>query len=202
MMKNLIAKLFFGRDNRAGAAIAICITALIALGCGCNQGGFDLSNLSNSGTSPSPTTPTYVKADASKGELPSEAEAQEIAKTTLLDFNDAVQSGDFTGFHSRISKEWQKQNTPDKMEQTFKPFIDNKINISRISSYTAEYYEPPSIGKEIGFNTLRIKGRYKTSPNPVKFILNYIPNGKDWKLSKIIVDTTPGDVMPSEGLVK
>jgi hypothetical protein len=158
---------------------------LIALGCTCGK-NFDFANIgkeSNSSNTVIPvsndtttTKPTYTKSDASKGTLPSEAELQDMAKTTLLDFNDAVQQEDFSTFYSHICKPWQKQTTPEGLKTTFQGFIDKDISIASISGLDAQFSPEPTVGRE--------------SPNVTKFELNYIPEGKDWKLSKIVVDTT------------
>ena len=163
---------------------------------------FDLSNLQantnssqpvvNSSNSKTDSTPrkSSTKADASKGEMPSDEELQEKVKETLLDFNDAVQSDDFTSFYGKICDPWQKQVTPESLRETFKPFIEKKIDISTISSLDATFSPEPEISREVGYKALKIKGQYPTKPNLTKFEINYIPEGKEWKLSKIIVDTT------------
>lgn len=198
-MNRISRKLIFGRDNILSGLIAFCIVSLIALGCTCGK-NFDFANIgkeSNSSntiisTSDSPTTtkPTYKKSDASKGEMPSDAELQDMVKTTLLDFNSAVQQEDFSTFYSNICKPWQKQTTAEGLKTTFQGFIDKDISIASISSLDADFSPAPEIGREVGFKTLKLAGKYATSPNVTKFELNYIPDGKDWKLSKIVVDTT------------
>jgi hypothetical protein len=202
-MKKVISNIVFGRGNALSGLIAFGVVALIALGCTCGK-NFDLSNLTKDnsnttrtssntfgdGPSSSPRSPSTTHADASKGEMPAVDELQWMAKETLLDFDSAVQKADFTDFYSHISKEWQKQTTPESMKTTFQGFIDKSISIKDISSLDAEFSPSPSIGREVGFKTLMVEGKYSTSPNLTKFELNYIANGKDWKLSKIVVDTT------------
>jgi hypothetical protein len=199
-MKNKSRNFSLGRDNQLNGLIAFGIVMLVALGCTCGR-DFGLGNIgtetntantvaNTSDTTIPVTKPTYKKADASKGEMPSDAELQEIAKTTLLDFNEAVQQEDFTTFYSHICKPWQKQTTPDGLKTTFQGFIDKNISIVSIAALDAEFSPEPEIGRELGYRTLKLAGKYPTSPNVTKFELNYIPEGKDWKLSKIVVDTT------------
>ncbi len=202
-MKDLVLKLISGRDNRMNGLIALGIVGLIALGCTCGK-DFDLSNIgkesnttSTSNTADNTTTPfstpaprTVTKSDASKGVAPEDPELQEMVKATLLDFNSALQQEDFTSFHAKICKPWQKQTTPESLKTSFQGFIDKDISIASISSLDADFSPSPEVGREVGYKTLKLKGDYKTSPNLTKFELNYIPEGKDWKLSKIVVDTT------------
>lgn len=193
-MKKLLNDILFGKNSMVGGVIALTVIALIGLGCFCNKDKFDFSNTGSSNTStttPSPAaTKSIEKSDASKGKVPSDDELQDLVRTTLLDFNSAVQKGDFTDFYANICKPWKKQITADKLKDSFKNFINNKINIGGISSYQAEFSPSPEVGKEVGYQTLKVKGKYATKPNYTKFELNYIPEGKDWKLSKIVVDTT------------
>lgn len=197
-MKHLISNLFFGSGNLLSGSIALSIVLLVALGCTCGK-NLDLSNISSNSNSSSttstddettPAKPTYTKADASKGEMPSAAELQDMVKATLLDFDEAVKSEDFADFYSHICQPWQKQTSPDKLKTSFQPFIDKHISISNIKSLDAEFSPEPEIGREVGYKTLKLEGKYDTSPNLTKFEINYIPEGKDWKLSKIVVDTT------------
>ncbi|MGI8642127.1 MAG: hypothetical protein ACR2MG_19525 [Pyrinomonadaceae bacterium] len=194
-MKKPTSKICLGRESKLNLPIVLLIFIFIGLGCSNlipknNKENVDVKTPEREKTTPTPRTVTK-KADASKGEIPSDDELQEMAKTTLLDFNDAIQKEDFSDFYSNISAAWQKQVTPEKLKGTFKPFIDKKVNIENIDSRDAEFTDTPVIEKELGYKTLKLKGRYETSPLPTKFELNYILEKKEWKLSKIVVDTTP-----------
>jgi hypothetical protein len=203
-MQKLISNLVMGRGNNLSGVIAFGVIAMIALGCTCGK-NFDLGNLdtgnsrandsrtsSNNpfGNSSSTKRTSTSHADASKSEMPSDDELQAMTKETLLDFDSAVKKADFSDFYSHVAKEWQKQTTAEAMKTTFQGFIDKNISITDIDSLDAEFSPSPTIGREVGFKTLMLQGKYNTSPNLTKFELNYIANGKDWKLSKIVFDTT------------
>lgn len=204
-MKKIIREIFFGNDSKVSALIAFTVIAFIGLGCFCKKEGFDFSKTGqtnstrvenqNSSAPISPSTnqrsSTISKADASKGEIPSENELQEMAKTTLLDFNEAIQDEDFTTFYSNISRLWQKQTTPDKLKDTFNVFIEKKVDFATISSLDANFSSNPRVDDSKGFKELVLDGRYNTSPLPTKFTLKYTPEGREWKLTGIVVDTTP-----------
>jgi hypothetical protein len=182
-------------------AFALFIVALIALGCTCNKewnlsnSGSEsdnrtISNTSNTDEKKEDTTKApSKKADASKGEMPADDELQYMARTTLLDFNDAIQKGDFSGFHSRLSKQWQKQISAEKFKEEFQAFIDKGVDISDISSEKADFSPAPNIEKMGSMKMLVMKGSYDISPAPTTFELKYVPDGKEWKLFGIDVRT-------------
>lgn len=195
-MKKMMKEIIFGKNSLLSGILAISIISAIGLGCFCNKDKFDLAknDAKDSPTpvsSPSPTaTKSYTKADASKNEVPSEDEMQEIVKKTLLDFNDALQKEDFTDFHGTISKVWQKQITPEKMKTNFQSFIDGDADLSSIRSMNAKFTTPTEITKSTGVKTLEAKGEYATSPNNSTFELKYIAEKKEWKLIGLQVITT------------
>ena len=197
-MRKTIDNLFFGKNSGFSALLVLAVLSFIILGCklggrNSNPGVSNNSSTNSNSSSPTPTPtatpkPEYKKADASKKEMPSDAELQEMTKKTLLDFNESLQNEDFTEFYSTICKPWKNQTDPEKMKVTFQDFINKKIDISSISSLDADFSPEPVIEKEIGYNTLKLSGTYPTSRR-TEFTLNYIPEGKAWKLSKIEVRT-------------
>ena len=157
------------------------------------KGGFSVADNKSSTDDSSKKTPapaSTTKANAAKWEVPDDAEMQEMSRTALMDFNEAVQDGDFTDFHTKISKTWQKQTTPDKFNTAFSEFINKKVDISSISSSEAQYSPAPSAQQDLGMKKLIAKGCYDVSPRPVGFTLKWIPEGKEYKLFGIEVDTT------------
>jgi len=201
-MKNILNKLVNGRDNRLSGLIALAVVLSIALGCNCTK-DFDLNNsnsssnsssgdpfASNSSSSNSSSTSRAgeSKPNASKGAMPTDGELQYLVRETMLGFNDALQKEDFSDFHSGISKQWQKQITPEAMKSSFQSFIDGQADFGEIKSMTADI-EDKTTRKEAGFNVLDVKGKYDTSPIDTTFDLSYIAEGSDWKLFKIKVYT-------------
>ena len=140
-MKNILIEIIWGK-NKFNGVFALAVVGLILAGCCGNLGSdkdtpttTNTSTTSNTGDSPfgkdnpfSKTTPkdttgdktntgdtkdtNFTKADASKKQVPSDAEMQEIAKTTLLDFNDALQAADFTDFYFGLRNHRSHQIQP------------------------------------------------------------------------------------------
>lgn len=201
-MKNVIHTIIFGKD-KFSSLIALAVIMLIALGCTCGK-DFDFSNLGknesnsrtaentsadNSSSNTTPPTRTTAKPDASTGQVPSDDQLQEMARETVLDFNDAIQSGDFTQFHANVSKPFQKEASPERFKEVFQAFIDAKPDFSEIRSQTADFTDTPVVEREIGYKTLKLNGTYPTTPRNTKFELKYIPEGKEWKLISIRIST-------------
>jgi|GEM_PF-974210 len=205
-MKNFVGKLFVGRNANFNVLLVLCVFAFVGLGCfgagrnkddnptpAVNSSPKDNSNKSdNTNKKSDDDTPKKItkKANAAKWEVPEEDEMKEMTRAALIDFNDAVQEGDFADFHTKISKTWQKQTTPEKFNQAFSEFIAKKVDISNISSSEPEYSPDPSVLQDLGAKKLIAKGCYDVSPRPVGFTLKWIPEGKEWKLFGIEVDTT------------
>lgn len=194
-MKKVIQKINSGKDSKINLLAVIAIFIFVVLGCSSLKKQSEPVEINTKTPEPivktSTPKPEFKKADASKGEIPSDAELQEIVKTTLLDFNDAVTDADFTTFYGNISKLWQRQTSPAKLEDTFKVFINGKNNFTAIRNKEAEFSSNPKVEDSKGFKELVLDGKYDTTPLPTKFTLKYTPERKEWKLTGIIVDTTP-----------
>ena len=137
----------------------------------------------------SPAT-NLEKADASRGEIPENAELQEMTKKTLLDFNEAIKNDDFTDFFQTISKLWQRQSSPAQLRESFQIFVTREVDFSEISAMEANFTSKPRVDDSKGFKELILEGNYATSPNSTKFELKYTPEGRNWKLTGIRVDNT------------
>lgn len=200
-MRRLINELMLGKNNLLSGVIALGIVSAVAMGCTCGK-NFDLGNLgkkddtnrtvTNTDSTPEKATKADTLSDEPRGDVPSEKEMEELTKQTLLDFNDAVQKGDFTDFHSKISKVWKKTAAPDKFNEGFKEFIDKKIDMSGVKDKNATFEPEPTVTKKSGYKVLTAKGKYDTSPLPVKFETEYLKEDGDWKLISIRVDTRAG----------
>lgn len=200
-MKKFLNGFVNGKSSLSNGFIALVIIGLIALGCTCpKELGLDKKD---SNTSTDKKTETgddlfgdkksdekeNVKEEYSEDKVPSDKACQELAKTALLNFNDAVSSGDFSDFHESISKTWKRSSRPATFEKAFKEFIDKKINIGSIRSTDARFSPSPEITSEKGVKSLVLIGNYDTSPRPVNFVLNFVFEGNEWKLIGIDVDT-------------
>lgn len=201
-MKKILQNAFYGKSSFTNGLIAIGIISLIVLGCTCNDKKFDFGT-SNSNSSENKTkedgnpfeTPDkkdndFEKADASKGEIPSEDELQVKVKEDILRFNKALQDENFDDFYDSISEFWKEQTSSRKLKNQFQSFIDGKANLSGIKSLDADFSPKPRIDDSKRVKILEVNGEYATTPNKSTFELKYIPEDKEWKLIGLYVQTT------------
>jgi len=115
---------------------------------------------------------------------PREGEVERLISQTLLDFNHAVKSKDFTAFHDSLSQRWKKQSTPGSLLTAFREYIDKNIDIASIKDHKPQINSAPQL---TGDNTLQLKGRYQTTASPIGFELEYANEKGDWKLLSISI---------------
>ena len=127
--------------------------------------------------------------DSSNGDVPSNDKLQNLAKTSVLDFNDAVQSGDFSDFHDTLSKPFQKEASADKLAGVFHEFVEAGVNLKEVKGLDAKFTTKPAIVRSAGYDMLTLEGYYPTTPRKTNFKLKYINEDGDWKLSSININT-------------
>lgn len=199
-MKQFLKKVFLGKDTTINGLFALGFVAAVALGCTCaknldlgNIGKTDNTSRTSSNTSDKRSdskSTSGSKPDASDGLIPPPVDQlQYLVRETMLDFNDAIAGEDFSDFHAKICKPWQKQVTPDGMKDMFRQFIDGKASFGEIRDMDASF-SLQKVKKDSQYKILEVTGEYPTTPNATTFELNYLAEGKDWRLSKIRVETT------------
>jgi hypothetical protein len=183
-MKTLVSKVLFGRDNLSGI-IALCLIALIALGCTCGK-NLDLSNLGKNANSAS----TSASSDDADG-VPSKDYLDSIIAETTADFNYAITLNDFSKMYEKASTDFKHTYTEEQFKNSFKDFVSKKKVIAPILAKAVtlepELSPEPSIRTEQGLDILVVKGKYATKPVPVTFEYEYVKRNDEWKLLKLIV---------------
>lgn len=169
-MRKFISGLFTGRDNRISGLIAFAIIGMIVLGCNCNkEGGFSFGEAT----------------------VPAEAELEALVQKTLQDFASSVDAGDFTGFRATTSSQFQSQFKTEALNSAFNVFIQKKSAVVPIIRSTAAmkpvYAPAPNIAKNNLVQVLNVNGSYSTTPVPTNFELQYMQDGGQWKIIKIVV---------------
>jgi hypothetical protein len=123
--------------------------------------------------------------------VPPEAELARMVTETLLDFNQAVQEGDFTAFYGKLSDVWKRQTTPQQLQTIFHEFLEQRIDIGPIRDLMPQI-APSAVVNDNG--VLVVAGKYPTQPSQVRFELQYTRERDRWKLMSISLGVGNDDV--------
>jgi opacity protein-like surface antigen len=118
-------------------------------------------------------------------DVPDEEEIKSLSDKMLLDWNKAMQKGDFSAFYKNdCGKVWQEDTTAEKLKETFtKQFGGQKIDFSGSIKEMEPNFEPePAIAKVGDFDVLTVHGYYDTKPNRFSFRLKLVQEDEAWKL--------------------
>lgn len=116
--------------------------------------------------------------------VPSERPLEALVKISLLSFNDANVTGNYTVFHAKLSKPFRDQFPPERLKERFKDFSGKHIDFDIIAALKPTYDPPPRVDSD---GRLLVKGFFPTEPLRVNFDLDFIPSDAEWKLIRINV---------------
>ena len=192
-MKTIIRQIICGKDAKISGLFALSIVGLIVLGCTCNKDFLNSRKNDTNSTGPtnrittpeSTATPKASVPTNSRGETPSDPEAEAIVQETLQDFASSVDSGDFSNFHTKSSKGFKRTYTAESVKTNFISFVNQKNRVVPIlrstASMTPYYTLKPAVTTERGLKVFRANGSYSTSP-ATSFEFEYLLEDKMWKI--------------------
>ena len=123
-----------------------------------------------------------------QNKVPAELALEALVKASLLSFNDANITGNYTVFHARLSKPFRDQFPPERLKETFKDFSQKHIDIHVVAAFKPTYAEPSMIDPD---GKLRVRGYFPTEPVRVNFELDFIPSDAEWRL--VLIHVKLGD---------
>jgi hypothetical protein len=123
-------------------------------------------------------------AAQAQNKVPSERTLEVLVKTSLLSFNDANVTGNYTVLHDKLSKPFRQEYPPERLKEVFKEFSEKNIDIELVAALKPTYEPPASIDSE---GKLVVKGYFPTEPIRVNFNLAFIPSDGEWKLIRLNV---------------
>jgi hypothetical protein len=118
--------------------------------------------------------------------IPDDDDQDILIRATLMTFNDASLSGNYSVFMAKASKEFQAQFTAEKMASAFESFSKNKVDLGDVVTADYDSYEKARLDG----NALVLVGVFKTDDFEVKYNLRFLQNDDAWKVSSINVDAT------------
>lgn len=117
-------------------------------------------------------------------EMPSEDEQDVLIRTTLMTFNDANMTGNYSVLWAKASKDVQGDVTPEKMAATFEAFRKKEFYIEEV--VTAEY-DSEEKAKLDSQGILVLAGVFKLEEKKVTYRLAFVQDAKVWKLVSLNV---------------
>jgi hypothetical protein len=132
------------------------------------------------------TTKTAADSDVSSNDVPAGDELNSLVGNTMENFNSAIQSDDFTEFHTQISEAWQEQITAEKLQEIFSPLVKQKVDLTPKTGSKPTYSPKPTIDEN---GMMVVNGTYQTVKGKnAQFKLTYVKEDADWKLFGIRVN--------------
>lgn len=135
-----------------------------------------------------------VAPSASAQTVPDSIVQEVLIKTAILTLNDANLTGNYTVLHARASKPVRDQNTPEKLKQIFKSFVDQRIDMAIIAA------KKPIVTKEAEIDkrgALLLRGYFDIEPARVTYTLDFIQSEGKWKVLGLGVNVQSEQVKPS-----
>lgn len=127
--------------------------------------------------------------------MPSSQLREVMIKATLMTFNDANLSNNYTVLNALASKPFREQLPPEKLSEAFAAFRDQKIDISAIVSFPPIEDPSPVIDAD-GY--LQLHGYFDTAPSQVAYQLSFYGDDDGaWRLIAVNVNVAPPEDKPA-----
>lgn len=124
---------------------------------------------------------TGGRADAQqRPAVPSEPAIEILIKQSLLSFNDANLTGNYTVFHAGLAETFRQQFTVERIRDAFRGFHDQQIDLVGILLHRPRLTKAATINAN---NVLELEGLFDTRPLNVVFAMQYLASSTgEWKL--------------------
>jgi hypothetical protein len=130
---------------------------------------------------------TATRAPAFAAEIPDDDTQDVLIRTTLMTFNDANMTNNYSVLWAKSSKQVQSQIPVEKMQTAFEVFRSKGLFFEDLVTADYDSFEKAKIDSE---NALVLAGVFKTDNMEVKYNLRFVQNDKAWKWLAINVDAT------------
>ena len=124
---------------------------------------------------------------ACAAEIPSEDEQDVLIRTTLMTFNDANMTGNYTVLRAKASKQFQAQYSAEQVFTAFEAFRKNELYFEEVVGAEYDSNEKARFDSE---GALILAGVFKTGELQVKYRLRFVQSNKVWKFLGINVDAS------------
>jgi hypothetical protein len=119
------------------------------------------------------------QAQQTKLIVPSEPQLVIMIKATLLAFNDANATGNYTVLRDLASPEFQQQNTPAQLGDAFRAQRAEDVDLSPVVALQPTLWRPAAIDPQ---GLLHVDGYFASRPKQVSFALVFKEVAGRWRL--------------------
>lgn len=123
-----------------------------------------------------------------QNKVPGERALEALVKSSLLTFNDANVTDNYTVLHAKLSQPFRLKYPPEKLAETFKVFRDKRIDFDIIAALKPVYDPAPKVNDD---GKLLVEGHFDPENGHVAFELDFIPSDGEWKLIRLNVKVNP-----------
>lgn len=116
--------------------------------------------------------------------LPTEDEQDVLVINTLITFNDANLTGNYSVLRARASQQFQEQVSVKQLEKQFDGFRRTGIDLAAVAISGLVPDDDGAIDKQ---GVLRLSGYVEMPDRQVVYVLKYVRNRGDWKLLSLDV---------------
>jgi hypothetical protein len=118
-------------------------------------------------------------------ELPDDDEQDILIRSTLMTFNDANMTGNYSVLLAKAAKQFQSQFTVEQLAASFEEFRKKELYFEEVVTVDYDSYEKAKFDSD---GALVLAGVFKTDDMRVKYRLRFAQNNKVWKVIGIDVD--------------
>jgi hypothetical protein len=122
---------------------------------------------------------------ARAADLPDDDEQDVLIRSTLMTFNDANMTGNYSVLLAKAAPQFQAQFTAEKLAASFETFRKTQLFFEDVVTADYDSYEKAKLDGE---GALVLAGALKTDELTVKYKLRFAKSNKVWKMIGLDVD--------------
>jgi len=129
----------------------------------------------------------FLTASAANGQnkVPAARPLEALVKSSLMTFNDANLTGNYSVLYDKAAKPFRAQATVQKLVDAFKVYRDKKVNLASIVSADMDSSNKATIDSD---GVLNLKGKFKDDDKRIRFDLKFVNEEGAWKMLGINVN--------------
>ena len=126
--------------------------------------------------------------------MPSDAKLLILITSTLLAFDQANATANYTVLRDGAAPIFQQRNSPEHLAEIFSGLRARNLDLSAIVLHQPRLLRRPEMNEE---GLIRVTGFFPTEPERVNFDLIYQPVQGKWRLLGMAVEMTPAAAQPA-----